>query len=222
MRADPERLRDYLLSLEPDESPLRGEIANRARERNIPIIRRETGALLSTLVAARQPGAILEIGTAVGYSAILMAEAAPESCRITTIEKYRPRIAEAGENFARAGLEGRIRLLEGDAGEVLPSLDEAYEFVFMDAAKGQYLNWLPEIIRLLAPGGILVSDNVLQGGTILESRFAVERRDRTIHARMREYLWTLKHMDELQTAIVPLGDGVAISVKRQETESTQK
>lgn len=210
-----ERIRDYLLSLEPDSGPLLQEIERKAGERGIPIIKRETGALLRTLVAAKQPGAILEVGTAVGYSAIWMAEAAPENCTVTTIEKFRPRAEEARENMARAGMSGRIRLLEGDAGEILGDLTGLYDFIFMDAAKGQYLNWLPRLMELLPAGGMLVSDNVLQGGTVLESRFAVERRDRTIHARMREYLWTLKHREELETAIVPVGDGVAISVKRQ-------
>ena len=209
-----ERITDYLLSLEPDESPLLEEIRGKAEEREIPIIRRETGALLRTLIAAIQPRAILEVGTAVGYSAILMAEAAPEGCSVTTIEKYGPRIAEAREYLARAGLEGRAELLEGDASEILKSLAGPYDFIFMDAAKGQYMGWLPELMRLLACGGMLVSDNVLQDGTILESRFAVERRDRTIHARMREYLWTIKHTEELQTAIVPVGDGVAVSVRK--------
>lgn len=209
-----ERIRDYLLSLEPDEDPLLREIGKKAVEREIPIIKSETGALLRTLVTAVQPRAILEVGTAVGYSAILMAGVAPASCPVVTVEKYQPRIAEARDNFARAGLSERIRLLEGDASEILKTLSGPYDFIFMDAAKGQYINWLPDLMRLLAQGGMLVSDNVLQGGTVLESRFAVERRDRTIHERMREYLWTIKHMPELQTAVVPVGDGVAISVKK--------
>lgn len=209
-----ERLRDYLLSLEQDEDPLLREIADKAAERGIPVIKRETGALLRTLVAARQPGAILEVGTATGYSAILMANAAPAACRITAMEKDAKRIAEARDNLARAGLGGRSELLEGDASEFLGVLSGPYEFIFLDAAKGQYLNWLPHFLRLLPPGGILVSDNVFQEGTILESRFAVRRRDRTIHARMREYLWTIKHTGLLETALVPVGDGVAVSVKK--------
>ena len=108
----------------------------------------------------------------------------------------------------------KITLLEGDAGEILAGLSGSFDFIFMDAAKGQYINWLPDILRLLRDGGLLMSDNVLQDGTIMESRYAVERRDRTIHERMREYLYTLKHMDEFETSILPVGDGVALSVKK--------
>lgn len=209
------RIRDYLLSLEPDGDPLCEEIAEYARMRDIPVIKRETAAFLQTLVTMKRPGAILEIGTAVGYSAILMGMAAPEECRITTIEKYAPRIAEAKINFERAGMAERIRLLEADADEVLAGLEsESFEFVFMDAAKGQYGKWLPDVLRVLKPGGVLVTDNVLQDGDVVQSRFAVERRDRTIHGRMRGFLWTIKNMEELHTTVVPIGDGVAVCVKR--------
>ena len=119
----------------------------------------------------------------------------------------------ARRHFEWAGLSDRITLLEGDAGEILKKLDGPFEFIFMDAAKGQYIHWLPMILRLLSDGGILFSDNVLQDGDVVQSRYAVERRDRTIHARMREYLYTLKHMEELETSIIPIGDGAAISVK---------
>ena len=112
-------------------------------------------------------------------------------------------------------MEEKITLLEGDAGEILAGLSGSFDFIFMDAAKGQYINWLPDILRLLRDGGLLMSDNVLQDGTIMESRYAVERRDRTIHERMREYLHTLKHMDEFETSILPVGDGVALSVKNR-------
>ena len=138
----------------------------------------------------------------------------PADCTITTIEKYEPRIPVAKENFRKAGMEERITLLEGDAEEILQQLDGLYDFIFMDAAKGQYIHWLPMILRLMPAGGILFSDNVLQDGDVVQSRYAVERRDRTIHARMREYLYTLKHTEVLESSIVPIGDGVAISVKK--------
>ena len=209
-----ERIRDYLYSLEPDWGELCESIASKARKEEIPVIKRETGALLKTMVALKQPRAILEVGTAVGYSALLMAGAAPESCKITTIEKYEPRILEAKKNFAKAEIEDRIVLLEGDAEEILQSLTGPFDFVFLDAAKGQYLHWLPVILGLLERGGVLFSDNVLQGGDVLQSRYGVERRDRTIHGSMREYLYQIKHMEGLESAIVPIGDGVSISVKR--------
>ena len=145
-----------------------------------------------------------------------MSEYAPEDCQITTIEKYEKRIPIARENFKRAGRENQITLIEGDALEVLKGLDEKFDFIFMDAAKGQYIYYMPEVIRLLEKDGVLVSDNVLQDGDIIESRFAVERRNRTIHSRMREYLYKLKHHDWLETSIIPLGDGVALSTKVRE------
>ena len=139
----------------------------------------------------------------------------PKDGRITTIEKYEKRIPIARENFSRAAVADRITLLEGDALEIMKSLEEPFDFIFMDAAKGQYIHYLPEAIRLLAPEGVLMSDNVLQDGDVIESRFAVERRNRTIHSRMREYLYELKHNEQLQTSILPLGDGVALSVRKK-------
>lgn len=213
---DNQRITDYIRSLEPEGDPLLEEIGREAREAFVPIIRRETGALLKTLVAGVNPGAILELGTAVGYSALLMASVMDKKCHITTIEKYEKRIPQALENFRRAGRGGDITLLRGDAGELMKTLPgNAFDFIFMDGAKGQYIRWLPEAVRLLSPGGMLVSDNVFQDGDILESRFAVERRNRTIHSRMREYLFVLKHTPELETAVVPIGDGVTISVKKK-------
>lgn len=208
-----DRITDYIISLESSQGELCDEIARTARASLVPVIRKETASFLKTLVAAKQPSAILEVGTAVGYSALLMASVMPENCRITTIEKYEKRIPVAKANFKRAGLEDRITLLEGDAGEILESLSGSYDFIFMDAAKGQYINWLPAVKRLMPKGGMLVSDNVLQDGDIIESRYAVERRNRTIHSRMREYLYQLKHMEGFETSIVPIGDGVTISVK---------
>ena len=211
-----ERLADFIASLEPEKSPLLSRIEKRAGEERIPIIRKETGALLRTLIAAVKPEKILEVGTAVGYSALLMAQAMPKDGGITTIEKDGKRADLARKHFKEAGLENRIVLMEGDAEEIFKHLSESYDFVFMDAAKGQYLHWLPQILELMNPGAVLFSDNVFQEGDIFESRFAVVRRDRTIHGRMRDYLYELKHRTELETSIIPIGDGVALSVKRKE------
>ena len=208
-----DRVTDYINSLGSGHGPLCDRIAREARAASVPIIRPETASVLQTMIAALRPMRILEVGTAVGYSALLMAQVMPEGARITTIEKYKPRADEAREHFETAGLAGRITLIEGDAGEVLKTISETFDLIFMDAAKGQYIQWLPRILRVLAPGGVLFSDNVLQDGDIIESRFAVERRNRTIHARMREYLFALTHSEELKTCVIPVGDGVAVSVR---------
>lgn len=209
-----ERMVTYIHSLESPEKPLIEEIEQEALDTFVPIIRKETQSFLKVLLMMKKPLRVLEVGTAIGFSAILMSEYIPEQGHITTIEKYEKRIPIARENFRRAEKEDQITLIEGDALEVMKSLEGSYDFIFMDAAKGQYIHYMPEAIRLLEPGGILVSDNVLQDGDIIESRYAVERRNRTIHSRMREYLYELKHKEELQTSILPLGDGVALSVKK--------
>ena len=209
-----ERLVTYLHSLEQENSEILEEIEQEALRDSVPIIRKEMQSFLKVLLAIKRPTRILEVGTAVGFSALLMSEYAPEECTITTIENYEKRIPIARENFKRAGKEQKITLIEGDAMEVLTELSGPYDFIFMDAAKGQYIAYLPEVLRILEPDGVLVSDNVLQDGNIIESRFAWERRDRTIHSRMREYLYTLKHHPDLETSIIPLGDGTAVSVKR--------
>ncbi len=209
-----DRIRDYLHSLESSQGVLLDTIEKEALEAYVPIIKRETASLLRTMVAALKPARILEIGTAVGYSALLMCQAMPRECHITTIEKYGKRIPVARRNFKKAGEEGRISLLEGDADVLLKELEgRSFDLVFMDAAKGQYLHWLPQLLKVMPVGAVLISDNVLQDGDIVESRFAVQRRNRTIHSRMREYLHTLKHMEELETAVIPIGDGVTISTR---------
>ena len=209
-----DRIRDYLHSLESSQGVLLDTIEEEALKAYVPIIKRETASLLRTMVAALKPAQILEIGTAVGYSALLMCQAMPQECHITTIEKYGKRIPVARGNFKKAGEESRITLLEGDADELLKELEgRSFDLVFMDAAKGQYLHWLPQLLKVMPVGAVLISDNVLQDGDIVESRFAVQRRNRTIHSRMREYLHTLKHMEELETAVIPIGDGVTISTR---------
>ena len=211
-----ERMVTFIHSLETENSEILETIEKEALDTFVPIIRKEMQSFLKVLLAIKKPKRILEVGTAIGFSALLMSEYAPEDCVITTIEKYEKRIPIARENFARAGKSEQITLIEGDALEVLQGLEEKFDFIFMDAAKGQYIYYMPEVIRLLEKDGVLISDNVLQDGDIIESRFAVERRNRTIHSRMREYLYALKHHELLETSIIPLGDGVALSTKVRE------
>ena len=209
-----ERLVTYINSLDTGNTAMLDQIEREATADYVPIIRKEMQSFLKFLLAMKKPARILEVGTAVGFSAILMAEYDPVPCQIITIENYEKRIPIARENFKRAGKEAQITLLEGDAAEVLKTLEGPYDFIFMDAAKGQYIHFLPESLRLLARDAVLVSDNVLQDGDVIESRFAVTRRNRTIHKRMREYLYTLTHSEELVTAVLPVGDGITLSTRR--------
>ena len=211
-----ERIVDYINSLDKGNSPVCNAIEKEALADGVPIIRKEMGNLLKVLLLLKRPQKILEVGTAVGYSSILMSENMPENCRITTIENYEKRIPVAKDNFRRAGRESQITLLEGDAGEILKNLTGTFDMIFMDAAKGQYIHWLPDVLRLMKEGSVLVSDNVLQEGDIIESHYLVERRNRTIYKRMREYLWQLTHSPVLRTSVLPLGDGAAVSVKTGE------
>lgn len=208
---DPERMRSFLLSMERELPPHLEKLYQEALAGDVPIIRPETAGILRVLLKMKTPDRILEIGTGTGFSALFMLDVCP--ARIVTIELDEKRAAKAEENFAEYDRDGRIRLIRGDAADILPDLEESFSFIFLDAAKGQYVRFLPEIMRLLKPGGVLASDNVLQEGSILESHYAVERRDRTIYRRMREYLWAITHDDSLMTTILPAGDGLAVSVK---------
>ena len=209
-----ERVATFINSLEAENSELLEEIEQEALEANIPIIKKETQSFLKVLLQIKKPMDILEVGTAIGFSALLMSENVPLGCKITTIENFEKRAHVAEENFRRAKKENQITLIKGDAIEVLKELEGTFDFVFMDAAKAQYIYYFPHVLRLLKSSGILVSDNVLQDGDIIESRYAIEKRNRTIHDRMREYLYLLKHHEELETSIIPIGDGVALSYKK--------
>lgn len=210
-----DRIVTYIQSLESGRDDVCDQIEKYAHENRVPIIRKEMESFLRVMIMTKQPSSILEVGSAIGYSAILMAKSMPKNCHITTIENYEKRIPIATENIKRAGLCEKITLINGDAMNVIPSLNDKYDFIFMDAAKGQYINFLPLVLDRLNPNGLLISDNVLQDGDIVESRFGVERRNRTIHSRMREYLYTLKHMETIETSIVPIGDGITVSIKLQ-------
>ena len=192
------------------------EMETYARAHDVPIMEKEGIAFMLDVIQTHGCRRILEIGTAIGYSALYMKENMPKTSRLTTVEKVEMRLVKARENIARYDKDKQITLLEGDAAEVLKELAETgkkYDFIFMDAAKGQYLNFLPWIMEVLTCGGVLVTDNILHEGDILESRYGVTRRDRTIHGRMREYLQALKDMPELDTICLPLGDGLTISTK---------
>lgn len=216
-----DRLNTFLASLD-DGRFLDEELERIRREAvagNVPVIRPGMQNLLRTLLACMRPRRILEVGAGAGFSALWMAACAPPDCVLTTIENYAKRITLAKENFSIHPLGNRITLLEGDAQEILPALcrgGDRFDFVFMDAAKGQYPVFLPYIKKLIQPGGMIVTDNVLQEGDILSSRFAVSRRDRTIHHRMRAYLYSLTHDPDLVTSILDVGDGAAVTVKMGE------
>ncbi len=215
-----ERMTSFLHSIYREDDEMIRTIEQEAREEEVPIVRAETKELLKVLILNQRPKRILEVGTAIGFSAIYMSQYLPKDGLIDTIEKYEPRIQVAKRNFERTGTAERIRLLEGDATEILKELNDSYDMIFMDAAKGQYIHFLPDVLRLLATGGMLISDNVMQDGDVLESRYAVEKRNRTIHTRMRDYIYTLTHHDQLETVVLPLGDGVALSTKLSGTEES--
>lgn len=210
---DSERVSEFIKQYIPaGESGLQ-KLRDTAEGNNVPVIRRETERFLQTVIMLIRPQRILELGTATGYSAIFMSKAAEELEVIDTIEDWKPRISEAAANIEKAGLREKINLIEGDALEVMKKLKEAYDLVFIDAAKGQYPDYLQEAVRLTHKGSVILADNILQDGEILESRFSVERRDRTIHKRLREYLDRVSMDKRLVTSIVPIGDGLTFSVR---------
>ena len=214
-QADPGvRIGVFAESLHAEETPALRELERKALGDGIPIIRPHTRGLIQCILEMKAPERILELGTATGYSALVMYTYAPSECSILTIEKDRERAAEARRNFERFQAD-RIELIGADAAEVLPSLEGPFDLIFLDAAKGQYVRFLPDLIRLLPPGGVLLTDNCLKEGEILASKFAVTRRDRTIHKRMREYLTAISRDERLRTVLLETGDGAAISVRRR-------
>jgi predicted O-methyltransferase YrrM len=213
-----ERIAAYINSLGKELLPQLYKLEKNAEKNFVPIIRKETQGLIRFLLSLQKPKRILEVGTAIGFSALFMSEYSPNDCKITTIEKVAMRLEEARRNLRDEAFSqrGKISLIEGDAQDILAELveaNESYDFIFLDAAKAQYMSFLPSLMKLLDDGGLLVTDNVLQDGTVINSRYSIARRDRTIHTRMREYLYTITHMDELETLILPIGDGVALSYK---------
>ena len=213
-----ERVSDYIKSLAAYNSDFLEELREKALQEKVPIIKRETESFLRTLLIMKKPAKILEVGTAVAYSSLFMAEILDGKTEISTIENYEKRVFEARKNIANSAYSNIINLIEEDASKVLKELVEEgkkYDFIFMDAAKGQYINWLEFVVKLLDKEGVLCSDNVLQGGDIVQSRYLIERRGRSIHSRLREYLYELTHRKDLSTTILSLGDGVALTVLKE-------
>jgi predicted O-methyltransferase YrrM len=211
-----ERITAYINSLVQELPKELGDLEMDALEHHVPIIKKETQGALKFLLQLKQPKRILEVGTAIGFSALFMSEHTSCDCRITTIEKVAMRLVEAEKNLANPIFphKDKIELIKGEALEVLRNLAEEklnFDFIFLDAAKAQYMSFLPELMKLLESNGLLVTDNVLQDGTVINSRYSITRRDRTIHSRMREYLYTITHMEELSTVLLPVGDGIALS-----------
>jgi len=207
------RIEDYINTLNKELPKQLLDIEKEALKDYVPIIKKPTQNIIRFIITKNKPKSILEVGTAVGFSSLLMSEFMPDNAHITTIEKMPSRIKKAKENIKKCKKEDKITVLEGDATDILCNLDGRYDIIFLDAAKGQYINFLEDIIKRLNKGGILISDNVLQDGDVAESRYGVTRRNRTIHSRMREYLYMITHMEELETVVLPIGDGVTISTK---------
>lgn len=211
-------INSYLRTIQPHYDGVLGEIEKESRDAQVPVIPHETARLLSVLLTMKKPKNILEVGTAVAFSSGLMSRYLQDSGTITTIDRYELMLKDARKNIARMGLENTIKILEGDAADILPTLTGPYDVIFLDAAKGQYSAFLPHCLRLLPVGGLLIVDDVLQGGDIAKTRFSVPRRQRTIHKRLRNFLWDISHNDALESSIVPIGDGLAVCVKIKETE----
>ncbi|HIT87020.1 MAG TPA: O-methyltransferase [Candidatus Coprocola pullicola] len=213
-----EEINLYLRTVQPMYDGILGEIQKQSIENQVPIIPHETARLLSVLLSLKKPKKILEIGTAVGFSAGLMSRYLQEGGKITTIDRFEVMLKDARENIKKMQLQDTIEIIQADAADVLPTLKEEYDVIFLDAAKGQYGSFLPHCLRLLPIGGLLIVDDVLQGGSIAKTRFSVPRRQRTIHKRMRNFLWDISHHPSLESCILPVGDGVALCYKIKQTE----
>jgi predicted O-methyltransferase YrrM len=209
---------DYITSYIRDITPQRSGqlkiLEDYARENNVPIIEPEVGQLIKVLLKLHKPKEILEVGTAIGYSALLMGQNLEGDWSITTMERNPQMIEKARENFRESGLEDRIRIIEGDARETFPHLTKKYDFIFLDAAKGQYMEFLGYAKDLLKPGGLIVSDNVLYKGMVASDDLVV-RRKRTIVNRLREFLEYISNMQGYTSSVLPLGDGVALTYKEE-------
>ena len=217
-----ERLTAYLHSLDGDPDSFFKNLRSLADRENVPIIRRETERFLKTLLLLKKPERILEIGTGIAYSTLVFAEYGKQVKELITIENYPPRIEEAKTYIQKYLCEEKekdrelsIELLEKDAKEAIAHVSGTFPFIFLDGPKAQYIVMLPVLKKLLSPGGILLADNVLQDGELIDSRYATPRRQRTIHERMREFIWEVMHDPQLETTLLTVGDGMTLSIRKE-------
>lgn len=206
-------IEDYIRGILPANEGLLRNMELYAIENNVPVVHKEVGVLLQVITKAVRAKNILEVGTAIAYSTLLFSEAMGKDGHVTTIERNENMIAKAKENIEIAGKIDNIRLIEGDAIDILKFLDGKYDLIFLDGAKGHYKDFLDDCINLINKGGILISDNILYKGMIATDDLVV-RRQRTIVNRMRDYLQHICNHPELETSIIPIGDGLAISYKK--------
>ena len=206
-------MEEYIRGLIPESEGRLKDLEVFAKENGVPIAQKETIKFLEFMVSMKKPLRILELGTAIGYSAIIMHDAAGTNPHITTIERSEEMIKYAKENIKSFGYEDKIVIEEGDCLEVLESLEEPYDLIFMDAGKGHYNHFLPHCLRLLKEDGIIVADNVLFRGMVA-SNDLVKRRKITIVKRMRKYLEIVSKDENLITSVIPMGDGIAVTKRR--------
>lgn len=192
-----------------------GELEEFAHENGVPVIPHETVVFLQFLLKQKQPKNVLEIGTAIGFSASLMAESIGKEAKITTIDRFPVMIEKARANFAKLGLEDQVTLLEGDAADLLSTLEGPYDFIFMDSAKSKYITFLPECLRLLSDDGVLMVDDIFQAGTVLKPIEEIPRKNRSIHRHLNEFLEEVTKSPDLTSSLLPLGDGVALISKNK-------
>lgn len=190
-----------------------GQIEKEANENEVPIIPHETVVFMQFLLGQIKPKQVLEIGTALGFSSSLMAQYVGEDGHVTTIDRFDVMIRKAKKTYERLGLEDRVTLLEGQAADILPELTGPYDFIFMDSAKSKYIEFLPECLRLLKKGGVLMVDDIFQGGTVLDPIEEIPRNRRTIHRKLKRFLDVINSHSDLTTSLVPLGDGIALITK---------
>ncbi|MBQ4161175.1 MAG: O-methyltransferase [Clostridia bacterium] len=203
---------DYIRDTLKKSEGILAELEAYAHKNGVPIVQKEVASFLETVCRMRKPMRVLEIGTAIGYSAILMLSNMPEGASIVSIERDETMARLARENIERAGLTDRITVVEADAEAYLKELDGEFDMIFMDAAKSHYIYFLPECIRLLKSGGVLVSDNILYGGMVA-NRALLIRRKITIVKRLKKYIAALCEAPELKTSLLSIGDGVSLSYK---------
>ncbi|GKX66613.1 O-methyltransferase [Inconstantimicrobium mannanitabidum] len=206
-------MEQYIKGLIPDEEGKFKEIVDFAKENGVPIVQKETGKFLEVITGIIRPKKILELGTAIGYSAMLMYESAGTEPEITTIERSEEMISIAKANLQKYDLSDKITIVQGDCLEELEKLDDKFDMIFMDAGKGHYNHFLPECLRLLSDNGVIVADNVLFRGMVASDEL-VARRKITIVKRMRSYLDMVSNDDKLVTTVIPMGDGIAVTRRR--------